>query len=187
MHKQQPGALIAGLGLLITGGWLIVAQATTSAIGFDRLWPVIPAIFGLALLVNYNRRTGEGLGSVLAGIFIMLTSAFLCTFTLELGNLAWKDLLAYSPVFLLIVGASLMFIGLISGGDEQGLLIPAYAIGGLGLLLMPFTAGALRGPALSQVIRLWPLLVILTVLGVVLRLRSGRRSERMGKKQSQDV
>lgn len=178
--RRQPGAVIGGLGLVLTGGWLIATGLGAPLIGFDRLWPALLVILGLALLVQQGARGYRGNGLVLIGVAALLTGAFLCVFTLQVGGLDWPDMAGYWPIFFVIAGTAFTLAYVAGGMREQPLLVPIYALGGFGLLALPITLGIIRGAVFNQALRLSPLLLFLIGLGIFLRLRSQRRDTDAG-------
>jgi hypothetical protein len=110
-------------------------------------------------------------GLITVGIGATLTGAFLFLFTL--GLLQWSELLVYWPVFPLIVGFSFFALYLRGGMRDSGLLVPAFAIGGAGVIALPFTLGAVENEFVLQAVRFWPLL--LPVLGLAFLFRPARR------------
>jgi hypothetical protein len=151
---------------------LIAIELGAPLLGPERLWPLIPVFLGLALLaqVVFQGQRQEGL--IFIGVTALLAGLFLILFTFRIGGLSWRSMSAWWPVFPLIVGIAFLTLYLAGDMHEQSLLIPAYIAGGFGLLALPFTLGVIGGGIASQVVRLWPLLVILIILAVILRFRS---------------
>jgi len=170
--QRQPGAIVAGLGLMVAGGWLIATELGAPLLGPERLWPFIPALLGSALLAQVIFRKQRQDGLIFIGVVALLTGLFLSLFTFRVGGLGWQDMSVWWPVFPLIVGIAFMAIYLAGDMHEQSLLIPAYITGGIGLFALPFTLGIVGGGISNQVLRLWPLLVAFVVLAIILRLRS---------------
>lgn len=180
MRRHQPGAIAGGLSLLLMGGWLLATSTGVPLLGFNRIWPVIPVLFGLVLLVQYVLESREQGGLVFLGVAALLSGVFLFVFTLQIGRLTWGDMSRYWPVFLIIAGAAFMTLYLAEGMREQALLIPTYIIGGIGLFTLPFTLGVFRGAIFSQMLRLWPLPLILIALAIFFRPRSQGQSDDAG-------
>jgi hypothetical protein len=175
MLKRQPGTLIAGITLLSAGILLLTGGLGLRWFRFERLWPLLLALSGSALLAQTARHATEAPGQIWVGVTTFLTGFFLCVFSFQLGNLTWVSLSAWWPGFLLIIGTAFLAIFLLGDMREENLLIPAYLFGGLGLLALPFTLGIIRNPVFSQVLRLWPLAILLLGLAVFLRLRQQRQ------------
>jgi hypothetical protein len=166
MAGRQAGAIVVGLSLLFVGAWLLAISAGAPLARFDRLWPVIPALFGLALLAQYGVSARNQGGLVFAGVGVLLTSSFLCVFSLQIGRLTWADVGRYWPVFAIIAGAAFMALYLADDMREPALLLPAYLVGGVGLFTLPLTLGVLQGPILNQILRLGLLPLALAILAV---------------------
>jgi hypothetical protein len=183
MGRIQPGAVIGGLGLLLVGAWLLIAdlspQPTGSQglqlVGFDRLWPVVPIIAGLAFLIQYALEPRKRGGLVFLGLIVLLGGLLLCAFTFEIGRLSWADTGGYWPIFLIIAGAAFVVLYVADGMREPALMRPAYLIGGAGLLALPFTLGIIHGEVIDQMVKLWPLLLVPVILAVFVQLRAGAR------------
>ncbi len=174
MARRQPGIVIGAAGLVAGGTWLALSGLGLRLLTLDRLWPVIPVVGGLALLAQNAQQSRGSQGLMLGGVSALLGGLFLLLFSFRVGNLAWADLAGYWPVFPLIVGFAFLLVYLSEGMQEPGLLVLAHLFGGFGLLALPFTLGIIRGAVFSQVLRLWPLLLILVTLAVILRLRARR-------------
>jgi hypothetical protein len=177
MRKTQPGFRIAGLSLLVVGGWLMAREMATPAagsevIGLDRLWPIIPFLLGLALTVQYLAEKRKRDGLIVLGVAAMLSASFLCLFTLQIGRLDWPDMVRFWPVFPIIIGAALVTLYVAGGMQDSTLLRPAYLIGGIGVFALPFTLGVLRGAIFDQAARLWPVLAIVLLLLVLFSVRT---------------
>ena len=166
MKRQQTGALIGALGLVGIGGWLLALALGVPLMGFDRLWPLIPALVGLVFVVQYAVTTSRPVGLLFVGMIALLAGTFLCTFTTGLGGLTWRSMAQYWPVFPLVIGVAFMALYLAGDMREGALLPPAYIFGGIGILALPFTLGVMRGEVARQVLQFWPLLVLLIGLAV---------------------
>ncbi len=180
MNSVRTGASIAGMGLLLTGGWLVARAVGLPLVGLDRLWPAALILTGLTLWVQHLLGEGGRGGLAFTGTLMLLAGSFVCLFTFQVGRLTWTDLTRYWPVFPLIGSAAFIMLYLVEDMSNADLLKPAYLLGGLGLLLLPFTLGVLGGPAFSQMARLWPLLLIPFALLGFLWLRSRGHSGRPG-------
>jgi hypothetical protein len=172
--RQRRGNVVLALFLIALGAWLVAG-----GLGFPRpllgsLWPGIVVVVGLAMLAQASGLGRRGEGLVPLGVGIMLTGAFLLLFTLHL--LGWGEMALYWPVFPLIVGLS--FFALYVAGDmrEPALLVPSFVVGGLGVILLPFTLGVVANPVLRRVVWVWPLLLLM--LGLAFFFRPGQRGAR---------
>lgn len=175
---RQPGAAVIGLSLLIIGGWFTARAFEPRLMGFDRLWPFILIVTGAALLTQFAAGQPNRAGLVFVGLVFALMGVFMCMFTFEIGRLTWFDLTRYWPIFPIIIGAGFlgMFIG--DGMRNEGLLKPAYLIGGFGIFLLPFTSGVLGGDLFDQVAPFWPLLFIPLIILIAIQIRNRNRAER---------
>lgn len=164
---RNRGAVVPGLFLIIFGLWLLARNANLPLPGIDELWPAFPLLGGLALVVQFflNGRRDEGL--VFLGVAAALTGAFFFAFTL--GPLAWESLSRWWPVFVLIAAAA-FFAQWLARPREWGLLIPtglALIVGGVAL---GATTRVISADLVDQLVKLWPVLLILA--GIVILARS---------------
>lgn|SRR5574341_2150423 len=169
MIQRQPGAMLAGLGLVAVGGWIIVIALGQPLVGFDRLWPALVAFAGLALTAQYTFHTPRYGGMLFVGVMLLLLGLFFLPFALRIGGISWSNMIPFWPVLPLIVAFAFAALYLADGMSDQTLLTPIYIIGGVGLAALPITTGVLRGTVLAQVIQLWPLVVIGLALAFFLR------------------
>jgi hypothetical protein len=169
--------VIAGLSLLLIGGWLIARAFGIPLAGLNRLWPVLLALIGIALLAQASAARPLGSGLFFTGVVLIGCGLFLLVFSLEIGRLDWPDLSRYWPVFPAIVGAAFLALYVMEGLQNEALLRPAFLIGGLGIFTLPFTLGVLGGRAAEQGARFLPLLLIPVLLIVIIGLRSRNRGQ----------
>jgi hypothetical protein len=173
--RNRSGAVLPGLLLIALGAWLLALTLGVPLPGFDKIWPVLPLVFGLAALVRFFAEGRRHDGLVISGVAAVLLSAFFLTITL--GPLSWADLGRWWPIFIVIGGLAFLAQWL-ARPDEHSLLIPAVLalLVGLGALALTLR---LAGFTLSdQLIRLWPLLLILAGLGLLANyVVSGRKKE----------
>lgn len=174
--RQRRGNVVLALFLIALGAWLVAG-----GLGFPRpllgsLWPGIVVVVGLAMLAQASGLGRRGEGLVPLGVGIMLTGAFLLLFTLHV--LGWGEMALYWPVFPLIIGLS--FFALYVAGDmrEPALLVPSFVVGGLGVILLPFTLGVVANPVLRRVVWVWPLLLMLGLAFFFRPRQRGARSSR---------
>lgn len=177
MLKRQPGATIAGITLLSASILLILTQLGLPWLNFQRLWPLLLTLVGLSLIAQVVHHAIEAPGQIWMGVTLLLSGLYLCIFSLQVGNLAWISLLSYWPGFLLIAGLAFMVIYLLGDMQDDTLLVPAYLIGGAGLLALPFTLEVIRSPVFQQMLRLWPLAILLAGLAIFLRIRQQRQHD----------
>ncbi len=172
MKQRQPGSYVGGVILILFGGWLAATELGAPLMGFDKLWPLIPALIGVTLLAQNSGQSPGGSGIILVGTTLFLSGIFSSLFTLNLGNLTWQSLSSYWPIFLFIVGVAFLVVYLRDGIRRQSLLLPAYLIGGAGLLLLPVTLKLLQSTGFRQAMQLWPLFLILMTSVAIVTLRN---------------
>jgi hypothetical protein len=166
-RRIQPGALLAGAGLLLIGGLLLAPLFALPDLSWGRLWPVLLIFAGVALLSQHSMDHHHTSGVVFLGTIAALSGLFLCVFSFQIGRLGWPDLARYWPAFPAIVGAGFLAVYLAGDMRNEALLKPGFLIGGFGLFLLPFTVGVVGGQAFQQISRFWPLLLI-PVAGLIL-------------------
>jgi hypothetical protein len=172
--RTRRGAVLPGLLLIALGAWLLARTLGVPLPGFEKIWPVLPLVFGLAVLVQFFAEGRRHDGLIFTGVAAALLGVFFLTITL--GPLTWPDLGRWWPIFVLIGGVAFLAQWL-ARPDERGLLIPAVLALLVGLGALALTLG-LAGFTLSdQIIRLWPLLLILAGLGLVANYIVGRRKK----------
>lgn len=181
-QRVQPGTMIAGLGMLLIGGWLValglgVLNGNSTVMRLlqpDRLWPLALVLAGLAFLTQYGFEKRKRGGLIFLGTVLLLCGLFLLIFTLQIGRLGWPDMAAYWPFFPLIGGVAFLMLFLAEGLQDEAVLQTALLVGGVGLFALPFTLGVITSPVFDQVARLWPLGVALLMLAIFFQMR--RRS-----------
>jgi hypothetical protein len=173
--RNRRGAILPGLLLIALGAWLLALTLGVPLPGFDKIWPVLPLVFGLAVLVQFFAEGRRHDGLIFTGVAAALLGAFFLTITL--GPLTWPALGRWWPVFVLIGGVAFTAQWL-ARPEERGLLVPAALAMVVGVVALALTLG-LAGFTLSdQIIRLWPLLLILAGLGLLANyVVSGRKKE----------
>ena len=172
---NRRGALLPGLLLILLGAWLLAAAVGVRLPDLGQLWPLVPLFFGLGALVQYFAEGRRSDGLVFTGVAAALLGAFFLAITL--GPLEWRDLDRYWPVFVLIGGATFLAQWL-ARPRASGLLVPAGLAVVVGLAALALTRGLLD-PALSaQVLRWWPVLLILLGLGLLIRYALGGRAKK---------
>ena len=155
-------------GFFLIGMGIIFLIGNLSRVGMESLWPVFPLTVGLAFCVGYfYDRKNYGLlmpGSILIVVSLLF---FYCNFT------DWWHMETLWPVFILApaVGFLAMYFG---GAKEQGLLIPAGILSGVGIIFLFVTSGF--GDY-------WPLFLILA--GVLLILLKGLPKKDIEEKKSE--
>jgi hypothetical protein len=162
--RRRGGALLPGLLLIALGAWLLAGTLGVRLPSFETLWPVALIVFGLAFLVQFfaGGRRSEGL--VFTGVATALLGGFFLAITV--GLLAWNDAARLWPVYILIGGLAFLAQWLARPG-ERGLLVPAVlalAVGGATLALI---LNLVQADIASQIIRFWPLVLIVLGLGLL--------------------
>lgn len=189
MVRREPGAVIVGLGLLAIGGWLILRGLGAPLLGLRHIWPALLALFGVALLAQNTGRDHPSAGLLWMGTMIVLSSALLGAFSLQLGGLGWRQLFGYWPAFVLIAAVAFLLVGIglqggaaidapaaVPGGlSAQGLLTLAVVLGAIALSLLPVTLGAIHPPMATPLYRLLPLALVAAMLVIYLVARWQRR------------
>ena len=170
--RNRRGALLPGLLLILVGAWLLATTLGVPLPDLSQLWPLVPLVFGLAALVQYLAEGRRSDGLVFTGVSAALLGAFFLAITL--GPLEWRDLGRLWPVFVLIPGVAFLAQWLARPGGS-GLLVPAGLAILVGLGALALTLRLLDPVVSAQVLRFWPVLLILLGLGLLVRYaRSGR-------------
>ena len=143
-------------GLLLIGMGIIFLIGNMSRVGMESLWPVFPMVVGLAFWLGYfHDRKNYGLlmpGSILVVVSLLF---FYCNFV------GWLRMEILWPVFILAPAAG--FLAMYFGGPkDQGLLIPAGILSGVGFIFLFISSGFED---------YWP--VFLIIAGVILILVKG--------------
>jgi hypothetical protein len=167
--RWQRGNVVVAFFLIALGGWIILSSLGVPLPGLGQIWPVLLIVFGLAMLVQSTGGSPRDEGLITVGTGALLTGGFLFLFTL--GVLRWSALAVYWPVFPIIGGLSFFALYLRGGMRDSGLLPPAFAIGGVGVVAFPFTLGAVENQTVLRVARFWPLFVLLLLAIFLFRPR----------------
>lgn len=129
----KPHNLFWGVLLIVLGG--IFLAGNLSPMGMETLWPIFPLAIGLAFIVGYfKNRNNYGLlmpGSILIVVGLLF---FYCNF------FGWWHMEDAWPIF--IMAPAVGFIAMYYGGPrEDGLLVPATILFGLGLIFFLVNSG----------------------------------------------
>ena len=167
---------LIGIVLALSGGWLAASALGLPLLTGGRLWPLVVTAIGAALLAENasQRRPSAGFG--FGGALLVPLGLFLLVFTLELGGTSWQHMAGAWPVGLVLLGWAVLAVYLMEGMGQEGLLAIAFAVGGVGLAALPFTLGAIRAPAFSQMTRFWPAALALAVIAAALGIRARRHN-----------
>lgn len=131
--ERKGSQFVWGFFLIALG--IIFLIGNMSRYGMDYLWPVFPLAVGIAFWIGFfNDRKNYGLlmpGSILVVVSLLF---FYCNFE------GWWHMEELWPLFIL--APALGFIAMyFAGSKEQGLLIPAGILGGIGLIFLFITYG----------------------------------------------
>jgi Domain of unknown function (DUF5668) len=173
--RNRTGALIPGLLLIALGAWLLAGTLGVRLPSVATLWPVVLIVAGLAFLAQFfaGGRRSEGL--VFTGVAAALLGVFFLVITL--GRLTWNDAGRLWPIYVLIGGLAFLAQWLARPG-ERGLLVPAVLALAVGGATLALALGLVRADVADQIIRLWPLVLIVLGLGLLgSYVMSGRRKE----------
>lgn len=173
--RNRTGALIPGLLLIALGAWLLAGTLGVRLPSVATLWPVVLIVAGLAFLAQFfaGGRRSEGL--VFTGVAAALLGVFFLAITL--GRLTWNDAGRLWPIYVLIGGLAFLAQWLARPG-ERGLLVPAVLALAVGGATLALALGLVRADVADQIIRLWPLVLIVLGLGLLgSYVMSGRRKE----------
>lgn len=171
MPRRQPGVFVISIGIILSGIWLIAAALGAPLVPFHRIWPVILCFLGLALLLQTTRGHRKPEGLLFLGVSVFVIGLLLTPFSLGIGNLTWRAFGGYWPALLVIIGFGLLMLYLVDGMQRHVILLPSFLFGGTGLFLLPLTLGLFSSPAMREVIRYWPLLVIAVGIAIFTSLR----------------
>jgi hypothetical protein len=169
MTRDRLGFVGVGLGLIGLGSALLLALW----IGWDRIWPIFPILGGLAFFAAYIATGCKEGGLALVGTAAILVGLFFFGFTL--GPWQWEQMAQLWPVFPLIGGLAFVVLFWAEGrGRDVGVLALGCAAIVVGLVGLAITFGVLP----SDIIKLWPLLIILVgLIGLIGALVQGLRRE----------
>jgi hypothetical protein len=156
--SNRRGAILPGLFLILLGGWLLAQNLGARLPQIQNLWPAFPLVFGLAMLVRYFSEGRREEGLVFTGVAATLVGAFFFAFTL--GPLEWAQMRDFWPVFVLI-GSAAFFAQWLARPRNVGLLVPAVLALIVGGVFMLANTGALNRAMVNQLVKFWPVLLIL--------------------------
>lgn len=174
---RDRGALYAGIMLILLGGLFLLAQLGGALLaplglgfGWGQMWPFFILYVGLAfwapILVWWKDRARIA-GLAVPGTIITTNGLILLYQNLSGDWASWSYLWALEP---LAVGAGLLMLYLL-GSREEGVLVGAGVVGGIGLVFFVIFASVFGG--LMRL--LGPAAVIL--IGIVMIVRGLRQRE----------
>ena len=153
-------------------GILLLLRTTGNLPTYSSLWPVFLIILGL-LLLYFAMVRGASERYILLGMVCTLIGIY---FLLSKTILSEKDLKKFWPVFMTIVGVSLIPYGYKKRGNPRiALLVPSWAIIVLSFVFLFFSLGLTDTPFRSFINRWWP--VVFIIVGVVLLLSYFKRKK----------
>jgi hypothetical protein len=172
MYKTRSPILV-GLILIALGGWLLAQNLGVQLPDLTALWPAIPILFGLNLLVRYFAGGRQDSGQVFLGVVAALVGAFFFAFTL--GYLGWGQMEQYWPVFVLIGGVAFLLQWIVDP-SRRGLLVPAVIALVIGFVFLAPVLGLFDSALVRQAVQYWPVALILAGLLVLVSSLSRRRN-----------
>ena len=168
MKNTQSSTVWAGLALIGLG----IAFLVATTVGWDKAWPIFPALGGLAFLAGYVTSGFRDDGLVFVGVAATLIGLFFFGFTL--GIWEWEEMAQLWPVFPLIGGVAFIASFLAGRARDWGVLglgLVGIIVGVVGLAI---TLGGLE----SDIWKYWPALIILVgVFGLLTGLFGRKRKQ----------
>ncbi len=174
--SQRRGAILPGLILILVGGWLLAQNLGVALPGLDQLWPAFPLIGGLAFILQFFLGERKDDGLIFVGVAAALVGAFFFAFTLGPLSFDEGDMAGWWPVFVLIGAAAFLAQWLVRP-RQWGLLVPAGLALLVGLIALAATQRRFSPELLEQIVRLWPLTLIIGGLASLASYLIGRRRE----------
>jgi hypothetical protein len=181
--KERPSLGIA-IVLIAVGSFFLLRELGAfgdRALDFEELWPGILVLVGAAFLLQFFLGGTRDPGFAFVGTAALLLGFFFFLFTLNVelpfrvdeipGPIDWDDMEYLWPVFPIIGGIALVAMSILSR-ETEAFWVGAVAIivGGVALA---FTLGLADGTA--ELVKYWPLLLILLGGGMLLRQLFGHR------------
>lgn len=168
MNRDRLGSVWLGLTFIGLGVMLLLGQW----LGWGQLWPLFPLIGGLSFLVAYVLGGFRDAGLVFVGTAAVLVGLFFLGFTT--GHWEWAEMERLWPVFPLIGGVAFCALFVAERARDLGTL----TVGAVALVIGIAGLGITFGFLGKEVVKLWPLLLILIGLfglasGVIRLLRRG--------------
>lgn len=165
----QRSSIIPGLLLVLLGLWFLAGNFGLRLPDLSTLWPIFPLLGGLASILDYFRTGRHDSGKIFFGVAAAGVGAFFFMFTL--GRLAWSQMGQYWPVFLLILSAAFFAQWLVEP-SRRGVLVPAAISLIIGLIFMPELRRFLNPVVVDNLVKLWPLALVLAGLAVLVSNRN---------------
>jgi hypothetical protein len=171
------GTIVPAFILILIGVFfLLINLGLLPRLTITEMWPGIVVLVGLTFWIGFIFGHDHDAGLAFVGTILVLIGAFFFLFTLHLalpgyGVVGWGDQGRLWPVYPLIVGVAFVVLWIAGRARDNGVLIPAGILLIVGLAGLNFTLGEV--PGLTDIIRLWPVLLI--VFGAAILLRSFSR------------
>lgn len=167
--KNNRGSIIAGIILIVIGGWLLLQQFAVNVPGLKELWPGFVIFGGLAFLISFVRdRKPDQMFWGVAGI---LVGGFFFLFTL--GQLSWQeDMRRVWPVFLIIFSLASVAQWITIPSRRDYLIQAALGLF-IGLFFLAYNLDLFNRALTQQILQFWPVLLILA--GLLTLVRTIRR------------
>jgi len=170
---QRKGAVLLALLLIGLGSYLLLSELGVGLPGWERVWPVLPLVGGLALLVGYFTEPESDPERVFFGTAVTLVGVTFLFVTW--GPLSYNSLATWWPVFVLIGSVAFLaqwIAASLRDWDALFLGLVTLCVGGVALAITL----QLFGPDTREILpRLWPVILILAGLIALLRGLLGRR------------
>mgnify|MGYP001036752980 CR=1 FL=1 len=171
---RDKGTVVLAALLIGLGTYLLLSELGIGLPGWQSVWPAIPLVGGLALLISHvtdpnsdPERVFFGTAATLVGIAFLFVTV---------GPFTFESLGTWWPVFALIAGVAFLAqwaAASFQDWDALFLGFVALCVGGVALAI----AFQLLGPNTREVLpRLWPVILILAGLIALLRGLISRRS-----------
>jgi hypothetical protein len=181
--KERPSLGIAII-LIALGSFFLLRELGVfgdRALDFEELWPGILILAGAAFLLQFFLGGTREPGFVFVGTAALLLGLFFFLFTLNVdlssligelrGPIAWDDMEVLWPVFPMIGGIALVAMSILSR-ETEAFWVGVMAVV-VGVVALAFTLGLADGTA--ELVKFWPLLLILLGGGMLLRQLFGHR------------
>lgn len=111
-RDQHSGELRKGLILLAVGGWFLLNTLGAFDLAYQRSWPLLLILIGLAMTIAPDRR--ECFRGVRPGVFVMAWGALAWIAESRLWGFGWNNIW---PLFLVCAGLAMVWRAL--GGERR--------------------------------------------------------------------
>ncbi len=173
-EKKSPGVRLVFGSVLLLIGTLLLLKTTGHIPSFGSLWPVLLILIGLLFLFY----SGTGVKSqryVFLGMILLLIGVFYLLLNTVISVMDMKKLW---PVFMTIIGVSMIPYGLAKSGHGRiVLIVPGGFLTALSLVFLVFSLGMTDVRFSLFVIRWWPcILIVFGILFLVSHFRKKKRT-----------